>query len=93
MNTVYETRPEKLFIGEMTESPCPAHVHAMAEVVVQTRGYSLITIDEVQYRLNPGDAAVVFPVPVGPKKIILGIRSHVKSMPPKTKNHVIARPV
>ncbi len=62
MNTVYETRPEKLFIGEMTESPCPAHVHAMAEVVVQTRGYSLITIDEVQYRLNPGDAAVVFPL-------------------------------
>ena len=62
MNTVYETRPEKLYIGLMTEHPCPAHVHAVAEVVVQTQGYTLLTIDEVQYRLNPGDAAVIFPL-------------------------------
>ena len=62
MNTIYESRPEKLYIGAMTEFPCQAHVHAVAEVIVQTRGYSLITIDEVQYRLNPGDAAVVFPL-------------------------------
>ena len=62
MNAVYETRPERLFIGAMTEHPCPAHVHAVAEVVIQTQGYALLTIDEVQYRLNPGDAAVVFPL-------------------------------
>ena len=62
MNTIYETRPEKLFIGAMTEYPCPAHVHAVAEVIVQTQGDSLVTIDEVQYRLTPGDAAVIFPL-------------------------------
>ena len=62
MNAVYETRPERLFIGAMTEHPCPAHVHAVAEVVIQTQGYALLTIDEVQYRLTPGDAAVVFPL-------------------------------
>jgi len=62
MNTVYEARPEKLYIGLMTDYPCPAHLHAVAEVIIQTQGYALVTIDEVQYRLNPGDAAVIFPL-------------------------------
>ena len=62
MNAVYEQRPEKLFIGEMTDYPVPTHVHAVAELVIQTRGTSLITIDETQYRLSPGDAAVIFPL-------------------------------
>ena len=62
MNTVYEQRPEKLFIGAMTDYPVPPHVHAVAELVVQTQGTTLITIDETQYRLAPGDAAVIFPL-------------------------------
>ena len=62
MNTVYEQRPEKLFIGEMTDYPVPTHVHAVAELVVQTQGTSQITIDETQYCLSPGDAAVIFPL-------------------------------
>ena len=62
MSTIFETRPEKLYIGLMTEYPCPAHVHAVAEVIIQIQGYALVTIDEVQYRLNPGDAAVIFPL-------------------------------
>ncbi len=62
MNTIYEQRPEKLFIGAMTEYAVPLHVHAVAEVLVVTRGYVVITIGEVQYRLTPGDAAVVFPL-------------------------------
>ena len=62
MSTVFETRPEKLYIGLMTEYPCPAHVHAVAEVIIQIQGYALVTIDEVQYRLTPGDAAVIFPL-------------------------------
>lgn len=62
MNTFYEQRPEKLFIGEMTHYPFPAHVHSAAEILVLIRGDVKMTIDEVQYRLHPGDAAVVFPL-------------------------------
>ena len=62
MNTFYEQRPEQLFIGTMTDHVFPAHVHSVAELVVMTRGSSVMTIDDVQYRLNPGDAAVVFPL-------------------------------
>ena len=61
-NAFYEQREERLFIGGMTEYPVRLHVHALAELVVITRGYALITIDETQYRLTPGDAAVVFPL-------------------------------
>ena len=62
MNTIYEHRPEKLFIGGMTDYPVPMHVHAVAELVVLTQGTALLTIDEVQYRLTPGDAAAIFPL-------------------------------
>ncbi len=62
MSTFYEQRPEKMFIGEMTHHTFPAHVHAVAELVVVTRGTTVMTIDETPYRLNPGDAAVVFPL-------------------------------
>ena len=62
MNSFYEQRPDGLFIGGMTEYPVPAHVHTMAEVVVVTRGFADLTIDEVQYHLKPGDAAVTFPL-------------------------------
>ena len=62
MSTFYEQRPEKLFIGEMTHFVVAAHVHSVAELLVLTRGTALLTIDEVQYRLNPGDAAVIFPL-------------------------------
>ena len=62
MGTYYEQRPERLFIGGMTRSPVAAHVHSVAELVVLTRGSALITVDEVQYRLSPGDALVIFPL-------------------------------
>ncbi len=62
MDSYYEQRPERLFIGGMTDYPCPAHVHELAEVMVVTRGFAVVTIDETQYRLVPGDAAVVFPL-------------------------------
>jgi len=62
MNTVYEQRSERLFIGRMTHYPVQTHVHALAEVLVVINGYAIITIDEVQYKLTPGDAAVVFPL-------------------------------
>ena len=52
MNTFYEQRPEKLFIGGMTRSPYPAHIHLVAELVIVTRGSAAVTIDGVQYALK-----------------------------------------
>ena len=62
MATFYEQRPERLFIGEMTHSTFPAHVHSEAELVILARGSAVMTIDGVPYRLSPGDAAVVSPL-------------------------------
>ena len=62
MNTVYEQRSEKLFIGGMTEHPCPTHVHALAELVILQQGSAVISVDEAAYRLAPGDALVIFPL-------------------------------
>ena len=60
--TFYEQRPERLFIGEMTHSTFPAHVHSEAELVILARGSAVMTIDGIPYRLSPGDAAVVSPL-------------------------------
>ena len=60
--TFYEQRPERLFIGEMTHSTFPAHVHSEAELVILARGSAVMTIDGVRYQLSPGDAAVVSPL-------------------------------
>ena len=62
MNTFYEHRTEKLFIGDMTHYPFPLHVHEVAELVVITAGEVHVTIDGIPYVLSPGDAAVVFPL-------------------------------
>lgn len=62
MNTVYEQRPERLFIGGMTEHPCPTHVHALAEIAVIRQGTAAVTIDETRYSLRPGDAFAIFPL-------------------------------
>ena len=50
MATFYEQRPERLFIGEMTHSTFPAHVHSEAELVILARGSAVMTIDSVPYR-------------------------------------------
>ena len=62
MNTFYEQRSEKLFIGEMTHSPVPAHVHSLAEMLILTRGSAVVSIDGRAYRLSAGDAVVIFPL-------------------------------
>ena len=62
MNTVYEERAEKLFIGLMTRYACPIHVHEQAELVVITSGTVVMTVGETQYTLEKGDAAVIFPL-------------------------------
>ena len=62
MNTFYEQRSEKLFIGGMTPSPVALHVHSLAELVIPTRGTAVLTIDHVRYTLSPGDSAIIFPL-------------------------------
>lgn len=83
MNSFYEDRAEGLFIGLMTEYPVPMHVHSMAEVVVVVNGYLVLTIDEAQYRLNPGDAAVIFPlVPHSYDELSEGSKGVIAIFPP-----------
>ncbi len=62
MSTFYEQRQEHLFIGGMTDHVFPAHVHTEVELFMPTRGLTIMTIEETQYRLNPGDAVAVFPL-------------------------------
>lgn len=62
MNTFYEHREEKLFIGEMTHFPFPPHVHEVAEMIILISGSAKISIDGIDYTLSPGDAAVIFPL-------------------------------
>ncbi len=62
MNTYYEQRAEQMFIGLMTNYPVAAHLHTLAEVFIVTSGFAVVTIDDVQYKLTPGDAAAVFPL-------------------------------
>ncbi len=64
MSTFYEHREEALFIGEMTHSPYPPHVHEAAELIAVTAGCIRIGIDEMTFDLTPGDIAVVFPLTV-----------------------------
>lgn len=62
MQAVYEQRQERLFIGGMTEYPVAKHVHEQAELVIIREGTAWISLDDVQYCLHPGDAAVMFPL-------------------------------
>ena len=62
MNAYYENRPEKLFIGEMTHYPVGTHVHSETELLILTRGSAVLTVDEKTFRMNPGDAIVIFPL-------------------------------
>jgi len=60
--TFYESRDEKLFIGEMTHYPFPPHVHEVAEVVCLLSGSAVMGIDGCRWELAPGDLAVIFPL-------------------------------
>ena len=62
MSTFYEHRPEKLYIGAMTEFPYPLHVHEVVEIIAVTAGTALVSIGGEACRLDPGDVAVVFPL-------------------------------
>ena len=62
MGAFYERRPERLFIGGMTDYPVQTHVHAVAELTVLTAGTATVTVDDAVYHLTPGDAVAVFPL-------------------------------
>ena len=61
MSTFYEQRPEKFFLGEMTHSPFPPHVHEVVEIVALEQGSLTMDIGNVSYPLKPGDIAMIFP--------------------------------
>ncbi len=83
MDTFYEHRDSKLFIGEMTHYPFPTHVHEMAELVMLTAGSATVGIDGILYPLSPGDAGIIFPlVPHSYEKLSGDVRGIVAIFPP-----------
>ena len=62
MNVFYESRNEPNFIGNMTESPFPLHVHEIVELVLILKGGCTIQLDGRSYDLKAGDAAIAFPL-------------------------------
>ncbi len=84
MDTFYEQRDIKLFIGEMTHYPFPTHVHEMAELVILTSGTATVGIDGILYSLSPGDAGIIFPlVPHSYEKLSPNVRGIVAIFPPE----------
>lgn len=62
MKAFYEARNDQIFTGEMTQYPFPLHVHETVEVAVVLSGKCVMELDGKTYALNPGDAAVAFPL-------------------------------
>ncbi len=62
MKAFYETRSEPFFIGEMTHSVFPLHVHGIVEMVCLLRGECEMEIDGKPVTLRAGDAAIAFPL-------------------------------
>ena len=62
MKAFYETRSEPFFIGEMTHSPFPLHVHGIVEMVYLLQGECELEIDGKPVTLRAGDAAIAFPL-------------------------------
>ena len=62
MKAFYETRSEPFFIGEMTHSAFPLHVHGIVEMVYLLRGECEMEIDGKPVTLRAGDAAIAFPL-------------------------------
>ena len=62
MKAFYQTHPGSLFVGEMTRSPFPLHVHEMLELMYVFKGECRVVIDGKYYMLEPGDLAVAFPL-------------------------------
>ncbi len=57
----YEQRNMEDFIGPICETPYPAHVHDVVEIVCLTQGKLVMTIAGEQLKLSPGDIAMAFP--------------------------------
>lgn len=62
MRLFYETRPESLFLGNMTSYPFPLHVHEIVELACVRRGGCAMQLDGRAYELGPGDIAIAFPL-------------------------------
>ncbi len=57
----YEQRDVDDFIGTICETPFPAHVHDVVEIVCLTEGSLGMTIAGEKLTLLPGDIAIAFP--------------------------------
>ena len=62
MKAFYETRSEPYYVGYMTNYPFPLHVHEIVEMVVLMEGGCDMHLDGKAYSLEPGDAAIAFPL-------------------------------
>jgi len=62
MKAFYESRTEPYFVGPMTDSPFPLHVHEIVELVVVLSGGCTMQLDGKAYALAAGDAAIAFPL-------------------------------
>ena len=62
MKAFYQTHMGNLFVGDLTHSPFPLHVHETLELSYVTRGKCTIQIDGRLYDVTPGDIAISFPL-------------------------------
>ena len=62
MKAFFEARTDTLFVGEMTSYPFPKHVHESIELACVLEGGCTVQINDVTYRLKPGDMTVIFPL-------------------------------
>ena len=61
MKPFYETRPKRLFAGDICDHPFPAHVHELVEIVVILEGQLEMTIAGKTRVMRPGDIGMAFP--------------------------------
>ena len=62
MKAFYQSHPGGMFVGDMTTSPFPLHVHETIELSYIIKGDCVMQIDDDSYTLYPGDIAVTFPL-------------------------------
>lgn len=62
MKAFYQSHPGGMFVGDMTTSPFPLHVHETIELSYIIKGDCVMQIDDDFYTLYPGDIAITFPL-------------------------------
>ena len=85
MKTFYEQRPEPFFVGAMTDTPFPLHMHKVVELAVIMEGGCTMQLEDKTYTLRAGDAAIAFPLtPHSYESIEPGARGFAAFFPAET---------